>query len=889
MNQPQTNPPSPVALTELFQRGALEAKLEETPVAIGAYRGLLKWGAEELATAFKAGAAADDLVHGRAALIDVLLAHAWRHFLSEAARALALVAVGGYGRGELHPGSDIDLLILHGERDPTGFEDILRAFITFLWDIGLETRTSVRNRDECLRLARDDISVMTNLLEARRLCGSAALFQCLRGRFQQSDIWPARAYFQAKLEEQHARHEKYRGTAYNLEPNVKESPGGLRDLHTIVWVAKRHFDAQTLHELVGYGFLTEAEHAELLGGRGFLWRVRFAMHMITGRHEDRLLFDYQVRIAQLFGYSDSDANRGVEAFMQAYYRAVKRLSCLNDMLLQLFQEAILYTDDEPPRPINRRFQAQRGFIEARRDDVFRQNPAALLEIFHLLQTHAELRGIRAQTLRLIRRDRECIDARLRDNLRLRARFMAMLRAPRGVTHALGLMNRYGVLGRYLPVFGRIVGLMQYDLFHTLTVDEHILFVVGNLRRLMLAEFDHEMPYFSRLAQSLPKPELLYIAGLFHDIAKGRGGDHSTLGAEEAEAFCAAHGLPSWDTEVVTWLVRQHLLMSMTAQKRDIADPRVIHDFATHVGDRVHLDYLFVLTVCDIRATNPTLWNAWRESLLTQLYQIACRALERGPQNPLEEHELVSESRAAAARLLGDRGIDPARVQTIWARFDDDYFLRNSPEEIAWHATAIASAGEESLPLVLVETLPEHSATVFVYTHDVDYLFGLSTATLAQLGLTILDARIATTRDGYTLDSYVAMEGNGDEIAGPARHREIRAALDGAIRDPRAQPKVSRRTSRRLRHFSLPTQVAFSQDFDNRRSVMELVTRDRPGLLSLVGGFFKRYGILLHAAKIATIGERAEDVFFITDSGGRPLTDEAIQDRLRRLLIRTFDT
>jgi len=868
-----------------FAPHALAERARARPVETAEQRAVLDWGREALEDAFRHGAHAEDLVHGRARLVDAVLAHVWRHYMADGDERFALVAVGGYGRGELHPHSDVDLLILSDHNAREAAEPQIGAFLTFLWDIGLDVGHSVRTPAECLSYAADDITVMTNLLEARRLTGSSGLFVDLRARLQSQRVWPTRRFFQAKLDEQLARHAKYRDTAYNLEPNVKESPGGLRDIHTIVWVAKRHFRAETLHELVAHGFLTESEHAELLAGRAFLWKVRFALHMLTGRREDRLVFDHQIPLARLFGYSDEKANLAVEQFMQDYYRTVQSLSRLNDMLLQLFQEAILHPHDAtPPKIINRRFQARHGFIEARRDNVFRRYPFALLEIFHLMEQHQDLVGIRAETLRLIRRDRALIDDGFRRDIRARSLFMEILREPRGITHALRRMNRYGVLGAYLPLFGRITGRMQYDLFHTLTVDEHILFVLRNIRRLNLPEFDHELPFCSRIMQQLPKPELLYVAALFHDIAKGRGGDHSVLGAKDAREFCIQHGLSSWDTDLVTWLVQNHLLMSMTAQKRDITDPSVIYEFALKLGDKLHLDYLFLLTVCDIRATNPNLWNSWRESLLTDLYNATVRAFNRGLHNPVEERELIAEVRADAQRQLQLQGLDERSIESLWARLDDEYFLRYSAEEIAWQTQAIAETGEHQLPVVKVGHLRDRGTTVFLLTRDVDYLFGLVATILTRLGLSIVEARISGTHDGLALDSYMVTEESGDAIQDRTREAEIETAVHRALLEPeRVEWAVKRRIPRRLRYFSTPTQIYFRDDPQNERTVMELVTGDRPGLLSTVGRVFRRHGVLVQGAKIATIGERAEDVFFITDGDHRAVDNPATLRQIRRSL------
>ncbi|MBX6421058.1 MAG: [protein-PII] uridylyltransferase [Nevskia sp.] len=869
----------------VFSARRVRARLASDSNPVTAFRATLAWGRERLVGLFHDGAPADALVHARAHLMDEVLQQAWRRFLGErTGQMLALIAVGGYGRGELLPHSDIDLLVLHEPSALPAHQAALEQFFAFLWDIGLEVGSGVRTVAQCAELAAADITVITNLLESRLLAGEASLYTQLQERLSPAHLWPVDAFFRAKLEEQRRRHAKYDNTGYRLEPNVKEGPGGLRDIHTVAWVAKRHFGAQTLTELRDRGFLTKQECDELFAGQDFLWRVRFALHMLTGRHEDRLLFDHQIKVAELFGYVDSDHNKAVEQFMQLYYRTIKSLSCLNDLLLQLFEEAILGKGERAAvTPLNARFQLRGNYIEAVADDVFQKQPAALIEIFALMQTNPQIAGVRAATLRLIRRDRRLIE-RWREDVRTRSRFIGLFQHDDGLTTALRRMNRYGVLGRYLPEFGRIIGHMQYDLFHTLTVDEHSLYVVRNLRRLRMPRFRSELPFYSEIMARIPRPDLLYVAGLYHDLAKGRGGDHSELGAQDAQRFCLDHGLSHADAELVGWLVRHHLLMSLTAQRQDIADPEVVAAFARRVGDRQKLDYLLLLTVADIRATNPALWNAWRDSLLRELYHGAARALERGLDNPVSEAERVAELQRAALAQLGGR-LDESAAQKVWRRFDNDYFLRHTPTELAWHLPAIAGAAQNELPLVLADTL-DGRGTVFVYTRDRDHLFGLSTGVLARLGLNILDARINTTADGYVLDSYVVTESDGRPIEHAHRYAEIREALRKVLADPKITVvDVNRRRPTQLKHFDTPTTVHFSHDTARGRTVMELVTGDQPGLLSMIGRVFHEQGVLLDAAKIGTIGERAEDVFYLTDRDHRPITDEARLDALREELVR----
>ncbi|SFF29780.1 UTP--GlnB (protein PII) uridylyltransferase, GlnD [Fontimonas thermophila] len=873
----------------IFSAPRIRSRLAQGGYAVDAFRETLRWGRDRLYGLFTDGMPADSLVHARAHLVDEVLRAAWHKFLPGVSEGLALVAVGGYGRGELLPHSDIDILLLHSGDTLEQQRKALEGLTAFCWDIGLEVGQSARTVEECVAEAAKDITVMTNLLEARLLTGDIALFQRMQQALTPDKIWPVKAFFEAKKAEQTARHRKYDDTGYKLEPNVKESPGGLRDIHTIAWVMKRHFGAQTLAELRERGFLTKQECDELFAGQDFLWRVRFALHMINGRREDRLLFDSQVKVAQLFGYVDTDANKAVEQFMQLYYRTIKTLSCLNDMLLQLFEEAILRPDSGEPEPLNPRFQIRNGYIEARDDEVFRRQPWALLEIFLLLQQHPRIEGIRAQTLRMILRDGKYMTDEVRASVKARALFMEMFREGRGLTRNLRRMNRYGVLGRYLPAFGRIVGLMQYDLFHTLTVDEHILYVVRNARRFAMQRFRHELPFCSEVMQRLPKPELLYLAAFWHDMAKGRKGDHSQIGAEEAEQFCLQHGLSHTDAALVGWLVQNHLLMSLTAQKQDISDARVVAEFARKVGTRTRLDYLFLLTCADIRGTNPALWNSWREALLKDLYRQSVRVLEDGIDQQTLEQERAAETRQRALELLEARGVARDTAERVWQRFERDYFLRHTPEELAWQLPAIATATDDTLPLVMVESVDERGTTVFVYTRDRDHLFGLTTGVLARLGLNILDARLHTTDDGFVLDSYTVMESDNAPIVSPMRYAEIRDALRKVLSDPEVSTiDVNRRMPQRLKHFDTPTQVYFSQDQARGRTVLELVTADQPGLLSLIGRVFQKRGILLDAAKIATIGERAEDVFYITDRMHRPITDERVLDELREVLVRTLD-
>jgi [protein-PII] uridylyltransferase len=853
------------------------------------FRETLKQGNETLKQLFYQGVPAYVLVPARAHLIDQLLQRVWIRFFEPDSSDLALVAVGGYGRGELHPASDIDIMVLLADGNSVKRNQQVERFLTFLWDLGLEVSQSVRTVEDCIREATADITVTTSLMEARLLIGCTSLFKSMRILTGPDQIWPSKAFFEAKYKEQQQRCHKYNDTAYNLEPNVKEGPGGLRDLQMIGWVAKRHFGATTLHDLVTHSFLTEREYSELLDCQNFLWQVRFALHLITGRHEDRLLFDYQGQLARLFGYQDQNDNLAIEQFMQRYYRTIMTLSRLNEMLLQLFKEAILLAEcPDKPMPINRHFQARKGYLEVTREDVFERYPLTLLEAFLLLQQHPELKGIRASTIRLIRDHLALIDKKYRNDIRAQSLFIKILRQPRGVTKQLRAMNNYGVLAAYLPEFAKIVGRMQYDLFHTYTVDQHILFVVRNLRRFYVPEYSHEFPECSAIIRKLPKPYLLYIAAFYHDIAKGRGGDHSELGAHDAKKFCRQHGLSKVDTNLVMWLVRNHLVMSLTAQKKDIDDPEVINDFAHCIGDQIHLDYLYLLTVADIRATNPRLWNSWRASLLWQLYETTRRALRRGLGNPIDKRERIREIQLLALSELRAKNIDEKRIKELWRGFGDDYFLRYSADEIAWHTRAILKRADDDCALVLARQDEARGGTeIFIFVRDQEAIFARMVWTMDKLGLTVMDARIITSRHGYTLDSYTVLEASGEKIDGQERIKEIVMTLRRQLDQPDADlPILNRRTPRVLKHFPTPTRVSFTEDEPNERTAVEIVTADRPGLLAKIGQAFKDCGVQLQNAKIATIGARAEDIFFVTDKDHKPLREsqqQALQeDLLRRL-------
>ena len=876
---------------ELFDEEHFEAELKKQNNTLTLFKETLSNATEVLKQRFKAGRAATELVQARSNIVDAVLKKAWLQYFEEDAIDIALLAVGGYGRGELHPASDVDVQILLKD-DEEHHNDALGQFITFLWDIGLEIGHSVRTLDECVAEATADITVATNLQEGRLLYGPEELFNKQRELCAPDKIWPSKDFFQAKLDEQITRHQKYHDTAYNLEPNIKESPGGLRDIQVIGWVAKRHFGVDTLKDLINDEFLTEQEYKSLHEGQAFLWKVRFGLHVIAGRREDRLLFDHQRELAKQFGYRDDRHHLAVEYFMKQYYRTVMELSRLNEMLLQLFKEEILLNDDSgEPVKINSRFQSRKGFIEVTYEGVFKRYPFALLEIFLILEQQPKLKGVRANTIRLIRDHRYLINEQFRSDLRCKSLFMEIMRQTEGVTHELRRMNLYGVLAAYLPVFEHIVGQMQHDLYHVYTVDEHTLTLIRNLRRYTVPEHYHEFPLCSSIMNNVPKQEIVLLAGLYHDIAKGRGGNHAELGAEDALAFCQQHGLSNFDSNLVAWLVRNHLIMSSTAQRKDITDPDVVHEFAELMGDKMHLDYLFLLTVSDIRATSSSVWNSWKGTLLRELYSATEAAFRRGLENPIIQSERIKDYQWQARKALVEKGIVEKDIDFLWDNFGDEYFIRYSPSEIIWHTENILQHNAVNTPLILLRKRPKGEGTeIFIHTNYNSNLFTIISTLIEQMNLTVMDARVFTSQDYYTLDTFLMLEADGSQLTDTLRIDELKQKLTHYITQPdTATPGITTHIPRAAKHFKFPTQVSFEKNDIQDQTMMKVVAYDRPGILSQIGSAMHACDVTLHKAKIATFGEKAEDIFFITNNKGKAIADKEQLACLEQTIIEGLES
>jgi len=876
----------------LFDPAAFDRELAAGAEPLPLFRAALRTGRAALRAAHERdGASGPDVVHGHAWLVDQLLERAWNLHRARHAPRLrgAMVAVGGYGRGELHPHSDVDLLILLARRPNGAAREMLSRLVSFLWDMGLEVGHSARTVAECREHARKDITVATNLMEARLLCGDEALFEKMLARTGPPKVWPSDRFFAAKLEEQRARHARFDDTAYNLEPNLKDGPGGLRDLQVIEWVARRHFGTASLQDLVNRAFLTEEEYRALIRGRNFLWRLRNGLHYLAGRREDRLFFDHQRVLAQQFGYRDRTGHLAVERLMKRYYRTVKELRLLNEILLQHFDEAILSRRAPPARPINRRFRARGDYLEVAGERVFEHWPWALLELFSLLQQHPELKGVRASTIRLVRANVHRINSAFRRDIVCRSLFMEIMRHPGGLTHALRRMNAYGVLGAYIPDFGRVVGQMQHDLFHVYTVDEHTLFVVRNLRRIMLAQDRGEMPEAITLVEKVVKIERLFLAALFHDVAKGRGGDHSELGEKIAFAFCKRHDMSDYDAHLVAWLVRHHLALSRTSQHEDTQDPEVLARFARLVGDQEHLDLLYLLTIADMRGTSPAVWNSWKGRLLAQLHGATTRVLRQGFGEPIQQAERVADLKREVADILAASGLPAEAVERHWSLLDDAYFLKHDARSIAWHCQSILATSTIDLPLVAARTSPEHEGIEFlIFAPDRDGLFADITGKFERLRLSIAEARMHTTRTGFALDVFVALPVDRN-APGERDIAHMCTAMRQHLLDPRAEAGPPERAlPRTLRHFPLEPAVTVTNAPGAQATTLEVVAQDRPGLLYRVALALNECKVRLLTAKIATFGERAEDVFFVCDRDCQPLADEAQIECLRAALLKQLE-
>ena len=849
---------------------------------------------DDISRALERGVNIRQLVAARACAIDGLLIALFTWFELDKTD-LALFATGGYGRGELSLYSDIDILLLYPDEMEADTNEKIDRLVAMLWDIGLEPALSVRSVNDALEAALDH-TIASAQLEARLLVGNEAL-QDVPVQIVNKQ-WSPRAFYDAKIEEARARYLQHNATEYNLEPNIKAAPGGLRDIHLVGWVTKRYFRVSKLYDLVQQNFLTEKEFDELSFAEGYLWQIRHYLHTLTGRNENKLLFDYQREIAQLMGYEtqpDDQPNAAVERFMRDYYRCAMQISTLSEMLINHYYETIIephLPDEERPKkqPINARFNQVGDQISMSHHRVFAQHPETILEMFLLMGQYG-IKNVRTHTVRALKIAARGIDQVYRDNPTHQALFLANLKEQNYLFHRLRAMNRYGVLGSYIPAFAQVTGLMQYDLFHRYTVDAHTLFLIRILHRFTDPRFYEDFPLVSSIFQRIERKEILVLAAMFHDIAKGRGGNHSELGQTESIDFCLAHGMSLADANLVGWLTRYHLLMSMTAQKKDISDPEVVTVFANLVGNVTHLNHLYVLTVADMNATNPQLWNSWRATLMKQLYSQTRRILRADIDAPTNRQDMISATRKQTLEMLDsvtNQHMNRDEVLRLWDDLGDEYFLREIAEDILWHTEAILNhppiglaSNADSPPLVVLREHRElalDAVQVFVYTQDQTNLFAVTMAVFDQMNLDVLDARIITATRDFALDSYVLLDPSGTLLVDEDSQQELKQRLIDAFKDPTVLKLTNKRIPRQLRHFEVTTVINFEFNEASDQHIMSLETLDQPGLLARVGQVFLQEKIEVHAARITTLGERAEDMFYISDQNDEPLS----ADRLKAL-------
>ncbi|MEM7400992.1 MAG: [protein-PII] uridylyltransferase [Pseudomonadota bacterium] len=821
-------------------------------------------------------------------IVDVLLKNLWSSFdIPE--NSAAFIAIGGYGRRELFPESDIDIMIMLQENIDITVTSKVEAFLTFLWDINLPIAQSVRTAKECVAEAKNDITVMTSLMEHYFLAGNKSLYKQLLEITQNNKIWPSKKYFKEKSLELTSRHSKYGDTANNLEPNVKENPGGLRDTHTLRWLTNRHFKTNSFEELVKINFLTQKELERFIKIYTIIAKVRFALHLYTGRGEDRLLFDFQHGVATLLGYHEKNRNQRVEAFMQSFYRASNQLATLSQIIINRLQSQIFPAlFKRRAKKINDRFQSRGSLLETTHVDVFNQHPSAILELFNLLQTEKHLNGPSHSLIQQILENLEIINQAFREHPDNRDWFMKILNSAKINIREIRRMAQLGVLGKYWPSFDAVTGRMQFDLFHVYTVEEHTLSVLRNTCAFSDANTDGEYATYHDIFIQTPKAIVLYLAALFHDIAKGRGGDHSELGEKEARDFCLQHGLGTFDSNLVAWLVRNHLIMSVTAQNSDISDPDVINEFAERVGNLTHLNYLYLLTIADIRGTNPKLWNSWRSSLLAELYESVARVFRRGLDSPIRREEIINQVKDSALQRLQALGKSKNECLRFWDELDDEYFLRHSDEEVMRHTQAVINNQKENKVIVNIHQYSARGATeIFVYCDDRNHLFAHITFALVKIGLTIAHARIITSKKGHALDTFLVLDSNGKPIDDQKQCEIVEGKLTQALLHPeQIDSNFSQGLSRRIRELQVPVEIYFDNMQNNLHTSLEIKSPDFSGLLACVGNAFIECNIAVHNARISKLGERVHNIFKISTLSNEPLNDEQktnLAETIRRYL------
>jgi [protein-PII] uridylyltransferase len=839
------------------------------------WRESLQLARQQIAEAYLAKPQAKKLLQQHTRILDQLLRDIWHTY--ELPANVSLIAVGGYGRGDMFPHSDIDLLILMPDNSESGLQTKIESLIGTLWDIGLNIGHSVRTLKECLDEAQLDVTIMTNLLEARNLTGHKAAFKALTQTLH-AQLDKSR-FFSEKLREQQIRHAKFHDTAYNLEPNVKESPGGLRDLHMILWIAQSQELGGDWLDLVHTGLLSDSQARQLRQHERLLQNLRIRLHLLAQRREDRLVFDFQNALAEQMGYKTNPQKRASEQLMQGFYHSAKAIIIENEVLLKLMH-ARVNPPDVPAVNIDKDFTLSQGLLSASTPDLFQRKPEAILRCFKLLQQHSSIAGFSAPLVRELQAAQSLINREFRQRPAHKALFLQIMQSREGVHRSLRRMNRYGILGRYIPVFGRVIAQMQHDLFHVYTVDEHTMNVLRNLRRFAKPDLRHEFPLCSQLFAEFSQPHLLYLAAIFHDIAKGRGGDHSVLGTIDARRFCQKHGLPKADTELVAWLVEAHLRLSSTAQKSDLSDPDVIEAFAQFVGSEYRLTALYLLTVADIRGTSPNVWNAWKAKLLESLFLQTRRVLQQS----LNTEAQLSLRKQEVLQKLSSFNLKEDSVHPLWQAFGESYFNRFDSDEIAWQSRLLIPHQLTKKAIVRARLSPKGDGIqVMIYSRDQREIFARICHFFDSMQYNIVQAKIYTTAHGYALDNFIVLEPETRQISYNGLLKHIEQGLTEQLCNVSEMPSPIRgRVSRQVKHMPISTQInirpaSAHHDQTQQLQQLDVVANDRPGILASIALVLLHHDVALHNAKINTLGNRVEDSFLISASDGQPLNDTQIAD------------
>ena len=830
------------------------------------------------------------LIHERAHFFDTLLSLLWQQLLPQV--NYCLIAIGGYGRYELFPHSDIDLLILCENIEQAEQDDALSQFIRSLWSLGLKIGSSVREISHCQKAISEDVNFATAVLEAHFVCGDWQLSKHFENAVKPGTVMSSRAFYEKKMQEQANRHRAYEGTGHNVEPNIKEGPGGLRDIHMIMWIAKFHYSSSHPDNLVETGYLSDVELRNLRAGQLLLWNFRFGLHLIAGRDENRLLFEYQQKLAQLHHYQDTVSQLAVEHAMHRYYRNISQVYVLNELILKHFGEDILIKHTTSDRTIlNARFQINNHSIETRHNKVFHFAHFALLEIFLLIQKNLSIKEISARTLREMHHCLPLINDTFRNDIRHQSLFIEILKQPNHITRVFRIMHRHNILGAYIPAFKRIEGLMQFDLFHVYTVDAHTIMVLRNVRRFFIEHFAHEHPLAHDIAKTIPKPQILYIACLFHDIAKGRGGEHEILGQFDVEQFAQNHRLSRYDIHLCKWLVRHHLLLSLTAQKNDLNDPKVIEKFSNIIPHPHYLDALYLLSIADVKGTAPTLWNDFKNRLFTQLWSSARkRIVERDKHHaPAIEDIATSHYDEALAHL--SEFIDMATIKSFWNILPQAYFQGHTPEQIVWHTATLLQAQACAIRQVSSRLNPGRDATeIIIFYPRRAYQLACIASSIDSANYTIMQASISRTAQFEALFSFTLLTHQGKPIHNAqdleAISQKITRDLDSLEQTGTLPPLPKRLSDRRARHLDIPLRITFQQK--DCFTDLDISCRDQPGLISLITRKLSDLHLLVIGARIRTVGARAEDTLSIATSGNQPIIDKALQQRIIKSITNALE-